>query len=357
MPVTDRVVIAVDPHKASWTAAAVNATLQPLATLRVPVSAQGYQQLRRFARRWPDATWAIEGAAGLGAPLLTRLCADGLQVVDVPAKLGARVRLLSSGHGRKNDDADAISVGIAAMTAGHLNTVQVDEAVAALRALVEHREDLVRARTQTINRLHTLLTQLIPGGAPAGLSAATAAALLRGVRPKTPLQQTLRGLATDLVTEIRRLDRRITTADQDIAAAVTAAGCTLSELYGIGTLLAGKILARVGTITRFRSAAAFAAFAAFNDTAPIEVSSGDVVRHRLSRTGDRQLNSCLHIMAITQLRRNTPGRAYYQRKRAAGKSHREALRCLKRRLSDVVYRQLVADAGRDGPGRTPGGDD
>ena len=121
------------------------------------------------------------------------------------------------------------------MTAGHLNTVQVDEAVAALRALVEHREDLVRARTQTINRLHTLLTQLIPGGAPAGLSAATAAALLRGGRPKTPLQQTLRRLATDLVTEIRRLDRRITAADQDIAAAVTAAGCTLSELYGIGT--------------------------------------------------------------------------------------------------------------------------
>jgi transposase len=265
-----------------------------------------------------------------------------------------RVWLLSSGHGRKNDDADAISVGIAAMTAAHLNTVQVDEVVAALRALVEHREDLVRARTQTINRLHTLLTQLIPGGAPAGLTAATAAALLRGVRPKTPLQQTLRRLATDLVTEIRRLDRRITTADQDIAAAVRAAGCTLSELYGIGTLLAGKILARVGTITRFRSAAAFAAF---NGTAPIEVSSGDVVRHRLSRAGDRQLNSCLHIMAITQLRRNTPGRAYYQRKRAAGKSHREALRCLKRRLSDVVYRQLVADAGRDGPGRTHGGDD
>jgi transposase len=232
--------------------------------------------------------------------------------------------------------------------------VQVDEAVAALRALVEHREDLVRAGTQTVNRLHTLLTQLIPGGTPAGLSAATAAALLRGVRPKTPLQETLRGLATDLVGEIRRLDRRITTADQEVAAAVTAAGCTLSELYGIGTRMAGKILARVGTITRVRSAAAFAAF---NGTAPIEVSSGDVVRHRLSRARDRQLNSCLHIMAITQLRRNTRGRAYYQRKRVAGKSHREALRCLKRRLSDVVYRPLVADAGRDGPGRTRGGDD
>ena len=175
LPITDRVMIAVDPHKASWTAAAVNAALQPLATLRVPVSAQGYQQLRRFARRWPDATWAIEGAGGLGVPLLTRLCADGLLVVDVP-------------------------------------TVQVDEAVAALRALVEHREDLVRARTQTVNRLHALLTQLIPAGVPTGLTADTAAALLRRVRPKTPLQQTLRRLATDLITEVRRLDRRITAA-------------------------------------------------------------------------------------------------------------------------------------------------
>ena len=160
--------IAVDPHKASWTASAVNATLQPLDTLRVPVSRHGYRQLRRFARRWPGATWAIEGAGGLGAPLLARLTADGLEAVDVPAKLAARVRLLSSGHGRKNDDADAISVGIAALTAPQLQTVQVDQAVAALRALVEHRDNLVPARTQTVNRLHALLTQLLPAGAPTG---------------------------------------------------------------------------------------------------------------------------------------------------------------------------------------------
>ena len=104
---------------------------------------------------------------------------------------------------------------------------------------------------------------------------------------------------------------------------------------------------------RFRSAAAFAAF---NGTAPIEASSGEVVRHRLSRAGDRQLNSCLHIMAISQLRRDCPGRRHYLRKRGEGKGHKEALRCLKRRLSDLVYRQLIADmrnGGRDEPGRTP----
>ena len=129
----DRIVIAVDPHKASWTAAAVDAALQPLATIRVPVSRDGYRALRRFARRWPNAGWAIEGAAGLGAPLTTRLHADGIAVFDVPAKLAARVRLLSSGHGRKNDDADALSVGVAALTSRTLNSAEIDAATSALR--------------------------------------------------------------------------------------------------------------------------------------------------------------------------------------------------------------------------------
>ncbi len=347
---SDRVVIAVDPHKASWTAAVVNASLQQVATLRVPVSAAGYRALRRFAGRWPQASWAIEGAGGLGAPLASRLSGDGIAVVDVPAKLAARVRVLSSGHGRKTDAADATSVGIAALSATRLRTVAIDEAVIALRALVEHRDDLVKTRTQTINRLHVLLTQLIPAGAPKHLSAEAAAQLLRMVRPRTPMLRTLRGLASELISEIRRLDRRITATGTEITSAVQASGSTLTQLCGIGNLVAGKILARVGDVGRFGSAAAFASY---TGTAPIEVSSGDVVRHRLSRAGDRQLNYCLHIMAITQISHDTPGRTYYRSKRAAGKSHREALRCLKRRLSDTVYRRLVRDAHTDteaGPG-------
>jgi transposase len=186
-----------------------------------------------------------------------------------------------------------------------------------------------------------VLTNLIPGGAPRALSADRAAGLLRGIRPRDPAGQTLRGLAVDLVVEVRHLDRRITKAANDIEAAVTASGTTLTEQSGIGVLTAGKILGRVGPIARFRSAAAFATY---TGTAPIEVSSGDVVRHRLSRAGDRQLNYCLHIMAVSQIRQDTPGKAYYLRKRLQGKGHNEAMRCLKRRLSDVVYRQLVADA-------------
>ena len=345
----DRVVIAVDPHKASWTAAAVNASLQPLDIIRAPVSRDGYRALRRFARRWPDPTWAIEGASGLGAPLTARLRADGVDVVDVPAKLAARVRMLSTGHGRKNDDADAVSVGIAALSARTLNTAAVHATVTALRAVVEHRDDLVKTRTQTINRLHVLLTHLVPAGARRELTADQAAELLRGVRPHDAAGKALRGLAADLVAEIRQLDRYIAKAAANIQTAVSASGTTLTELSGIGTLTAGKILGRVGTIKRFRSAAAFATY---TGTAPIDVSSGDVIRHRLSRAGDRQLNLCLHVMALTQIRQDTPGRAYYQRKRAAGKSHKEAMRCLKRRLSDVVYRQLVRDETRleAGPG-------
>ncbi|MDV6277847.1 transposase [Rhodococcus erythropolis] len=235
---------------------------------------------------------------------------------------------------------DAASVGVAALTA-HGSTARMDAAVTALRAIVEHRDDLVKTRTQTVNRLHVVLTHLIPAGAPRGLSADRAAEMLRRVRPRDLAGKTLRGLAVDLVAEVRQLDRRITKAASDIGEAVAESGSTLTELCGIGVLNAGKILARVGSIDRFRSAAAFASC---TGTAPIEVSSGDVVRHRLSRAGDRQLNCVLHTMAITQISRETPSRAYHQRTRAAGKGHKEALRCLKRRLSDIVYRQLLHDA-------------
>jgi transposase len=334
------VVIAVDPHKASWTAVAVDARLQPLGTVRVPVSKAGYRQLRRFARDWPQARWAIEGARGLGAPLTTRLADDGIAVLDVPAKLARRVRLLSSGHGRKTDEADALSVGIAAQTATALHVARLDEAVVALRALIEHREDLVRTRTQTVNRLHALLTKLVPAGLPRKLTADIAANALRRVRPEAVLGRTLRALAVELVAEIRRLDRRISAIAEQISAAVAASGTTLTELHGIGDLLAAKILARTAGVDRFRSAAAFASYCG---VAPLDASSGDVKRHRLSRAGDRQLNSALHIMAITQIRRPTTGRDFYQRKRAEGKSHKEALRSLKRRLCDVVYRTMIHD--------------
>jgi transposase len=297
--------------------------------------------------------WAIEGATGLGSTLTARLADDEVAAVDVPAKLAARVRLLSAGHGRKNDDADAVSVGIAALTASRLNTASVDAAVTALRAVVDHRDDLVKTRTQTINRLHGVLTNLVAGGAKTDLTVERASAILRSIRPRDSAAKALRALALDLTDEIRQLDRRIAKAAHDIESSIAASQTTLTQLHGIGTLTAAKILSRVGDITRFRSAAAFASY---TGTAPIEVSSGDVVRHRLSRAGDRQLNSCLHVMALVQIRNTTEGRACFLRKRAEGKSKKEAMRCLKRRLSDVVYRQLIHDRDQQqaGSGGHPG---
>jgi transposase len=194
---SERVVVAIDPHKTSWTAAVVDGSLRVLATLRVSVNRTGYRELRRFAGRWQQASWAIEGATGLGAPLANRLRADGLAPVDVPAKLAARVRLLSVGHGRKSDEADAVSVAVAALNASRLRSVEVEDTIVALRAVVDHRDDLVKQRTQTVNRLHVLLTRLIDGGAPTHLSAEDAARLLRRVRPAGASQVTLRTLAAD----------------------------------------------------------------------------------------------------------------------------------------------------------------
>jgi len=247
------------------------------------------------------------------------------------------VRLLSTGHGRKSDQADALSVGIAAWSAPALRTIEIDAAVAALRAVTEHRDDMVRARTQLINRLHAVMVKLVPSGLARGLTAEASAEALRRVRPRDTLGRTLRTIAVDLVAELRRMDRRIASATQTLSDGVAASGTTLTKLLGIGDVVAAKLLARTGSIGRFPSPAAFASFCG---VAPIEVSSGDVVRHRLSRAGDRQLNYALHVMALSQIRYDSPGSSYYQRKRAAGKSHKEAMRC----LADVVYRTMINDS-------------
>lgn len=158
----------------------------------------------------------------------------------MPAKLARRVRLLSTGHGRKSDEADTLSVGIAALTATRLNTAVIDEALAALRAVTEHRDDLVRARTQTVNRMHVLLVQLVASGLPRKLTAETASVALRSIRPRTLLARTLRQLAVELLAELRRLDRRIAQATGTLSAAVAASGTTLTELHGIGEVMAAN---------------------------------------------------------------------------------------------------------------------
>ncbi|WP_170192049.1 transposase [Rhodoglobus vestalii] len=176
------------------------------------------------------------------------------------------------------------------------------------------------------------------------MTADTAATLLRRVHPTESLTMTRRLIAVDLAAEIRRLDKRFTTATERITTRVTGTQSTLTTIPGIGQLTAGKILARTGPVTRFTTEAHFATYAG---VAPREVSSGDVIRHRLSRGGDRQLNYALHVVALTQISmKSSPGRVFHDRKRSAGKSGKEALRALKRRLTTVVFRTLIADHAR-----------
>jgi transposase len=250
------------------------------------------------------------------------------------------VRVLSTGHGRKSDPHDAVSVAITARSVSSLRQVGVEDQATVLHLLTKRRQDLVAARTQTVNRLHRLLTDLVRGGARRNLTANRAAALLAAVTPAGAPAATRWQLAADLITDVRQLDQRIAAVEARIKAAVAKSKTTLLGLFGVGPVLATTFLGEVGDVRRFPSRHHFAAH---TGTAPLEASTGQVIRHRLSRAGDRRLNHALYMVAMVQVRHSTAGQAYYRRKLAEGKSPKEALRCLKRRLSDAVYRCLVAD--------------
>jgi transposase len=338
-----KVLIGVDPHKASLAVAAVDEATGELVELAsFPQNRAGLRCLERWAKRFPQRRWAVENAGGLGRHLAVRLATAGESVVDVPPKLSARVRVLSTGNARKNDGVDALATALAASRNERLAAVDPEAASEVLRLLSERREDLVAERTRALNRLHGLLRDLLPGGVTGKLSADRAARILRGIRPRGGASARLRRrLASEVLRDIRALDRKIADLSGRIEAEVEASGTTLTEIFGIGPILAARIIGTVGNVARFPTKAHFASYAG---TAPVEASSGDVVRHRLSLAGNRKLNYALHMVAVCQARSEARGGAYYRKKIAEGKSRKEALRCLKRRVSDVVFRNLVTDS-------------
>jgi transposase len=339
---SDGVLIAADPHKGHNTLVVLDpVTRVPAVEGEFANTGDGYRELMRFAGRWRSRRRAVEGCHGARRSLARHLVADGEPVADVPAKLAARVRACSRGHGRKTDRDDAVSIGLAALEAAGILPVTADDALVALRLLCDRREELVAARTRAVCRLHRLLAELIPGGLRRELTAARATAVLAGVRPRDVAGKVRRQLAVQHPGDIRALDRKIAAIRTQIAAMAEDNGTSLTGLSGVGPVIAGRILAEVGDVRRFPSKDHFATC---NATAPLDVSSGEQVRHRLSRSGNRRINHAIHVMAVTQIRnRGSEGRAYYERKRLEGKTGKEALRCLKRRLSDVVFRQLLAD--------------
>jgi transposase len=209
-----------------------------------------------------------------------------------------------------------------------------------LRMLADRRDELAQLRIQIVNRLQRLLGELVPGKHKRDLSALQAKRILATVRPRDIAGKTRRRMAAEQLADLVVVDAKLKKIKAELKSEVTSRGSTLMEIPGVGPAGAARILADVGDITRFPNRGHFASW---TGTAPIDVSSGDRQHHRLSRGGNRQINMVLHMMAVVQLRNATEGRAYYDRKVAAGKSPNEAMRCLKRRLSDIVYRAMLDD--------------
>lgn len=355
-----RVVIGMDPHKRSATIEVMTADETILGGGRFATDRDGYAEMRRYASQWPDRIWAIEGCAGIGKHIAVRLLADGEEVVDVPPKLSARARVFATGQGRKTDATDAHSVALVGTRMTGLRPLVTNEQLEVLRLLVDRRRSLGEEHTRKTSQLHQLLLELIPGGAKRSLSAAQAKALLAKTRPRDVVGKTRRRVAAELVADLERIYARKKEANKELTALVKDTGTSLLDLHGIGPTGAARLLVEVGDITRFPNKAHFASW---NGTAPLDASSGDQVRHRLSRKGNRQINRVLHTMARVQLRNPTEGRAYYDRKKADGKGPMEAMRCVKRRLSDIVFHTMLNDAVRTtdattktGPGGQRGND-
>ena len=336
------VIIGDDPHKATHTAVAIGGDEAELDRITVRATIKQTEQLRKWAMTFGECTWAIESAGGLGYLLAQQLVDAGEHVRDVPPTLAARIRVLDTKRSEKNDPNDARSVAIAALRSTGLRTgVKADHAEL-LRLLSKRNHDLGRLRTKLVCRLHAAIADLLAGGIPKELYVSRATALLETLECQSPVEHARRDLALELCEDVGRIDEQLKASHRRIKVAIEASGTSLTDLYGVGPVLACGIIGNTGDVHRFANRDQFAAY---NGTAPVERSSGGRVVHRLSLRGNRQLNHAIHLVAVCQIRNpGTEGRNYFDRKLAEGKTKREALRSLKRHVSNAVFRQLVADA-------------
>jgi transposase len=335
------VAIGVDSHKSSLAAAALDEVGRVIVVKEFSNDDRGHSSLLTWVRtQGQDRVIGVEGAGSYGAGLARRLLQAGEDVKEVPAFLTHRERKRDPSKG-KSDPSDAVAIARVVARGEGLSSPQRKEALEDLKMLTDHRDQLVRARTQLINRTHQDLVISHPGYEKripklnSKKNLAAAIALLRG-------EDTVRArLIRERAGEIRRLDKKIVEVEKDIAVKVKESGTTLTELKGIGWVVAAKILGEIGDTTRIRSEGAFAML---SGTAPLEASSGATKRHRLNRGGNRQLNYALHMMARARLNSDADTRSYVARRRMEGKSDKEAMRCLKRHLSNIVCRQLMLDS-------------
>ena len=336
------VTLGIDAHKRTHTVVAVDEVGRELGVKTTTATTSGdHLEMLRWAEQFgPDRIWAVEDCRHLSRRLEADLLAAGERIVRVPPKLMAHARDAARTYG-KSDPIDALAVARAALRHPDLPTAQLEGPTRELRLLVDHRDDLVAERTRCINRLRWHLHELDPTWDPPARSLGRYRHLDAIADRLAGLDGPVARIAADIVADVRRLTRRERALERDIATLVAELAPTLLALAGVGLLTAAKIVAETADVRRFRSKDAYASH---NGTAPLPVWSGNRERHRLSRTGNRQINAAIHRIAVTQIRCHDDARAYLERRMATGNTKTEALRALKRRLSDVVYRALLADA-------------
>ena len=330
----------IDPHKKTHTAVAVDgATGAEVATLTVKARARGHERLLSWARAIDaELLFAVEDCRHVSGGLQRFLLARGERMKPVPPKLMAGARRGARTRG-KSDPIDARAVAQAALRHPELPEAHLEGVDRDVRLLLDHREDLVAERTRYQNRLRWHLHDLDPAfEVPTG-GLDRYCWLDRTETHLEAMRQTVQvRIALEEVRRIRELTREAHRLQRELETLVRLAGPELLDIPGCAALTAAKLLGEAGGVRRFRSEAAFAMHVG---AGPLEVSSGERQRHRLNRSGNRQLNAALHRIAVTQKRIHPQAQVFLERKREEGKSTREALRCLKRHLARVVYRTLL----------------
>jgi transposase len=346
------VTVGIDVHKQTHCAVAVDEGGRQLGRpVTVRATDAGHRQLLRWARReFADVVgFAVEDCRHVSMRLERALLDAGTSVVRVPPKLMAQTRTSARTRG-KSDPIDALAIARAAVREPDLPRAEHTHASREIKLLVDHREDLVGMRTGLENRLRWRLHELDPEFDLPARGLALAKHLNRAqTRLEALPASTVQRIALEELADIRALTRRINALEKEIAALVRARAPQLLALPGCGPLTAAKLVGETANPARFRSEAAFAMHAG---VAPIPASSGKTNRHRLARGGNRQLNAALHRIAVTQIRLDGLGRAYYQRRRAQGDTTMEALRALKRRLARVAF-NLLNPTTTAAPARLP----
>ena len=252
--------------------------------------------------------------------------------------------MLATGRSNKNDPNDALSVAVAVLRSRGLRRVEPVGHAEVLRLLAKRNNDIGDQRTRVVCRLHAMLAELAGGGIDKEIYASDVDRFLLDHKAETAVEEVRFDLVNELLDDIRRLDSQLKASHKRIRDAVRASGTSVTELFGIGPIIAAMLIGYSGDITRFANRDHYASY---NGTAPVEFSSGGRVVHRVSQRGNRNLNHAIHMAAVCQLRQvHSEGRAYFDRRVAEGKTGREALRALKRHVSNAVYKKLLADAIR-----------